>query len=132
MKSGKIIEVSGPLVKASGMEDAAVQEICYVGDLQLMGEILEMHQDVAFIQVYEETSGLKPGEEVRPAGHPLSVELGPGLLTKMFDGIQRPLDTFMEHVGTDYLERGTIIDSLDHSSVWAFEAVKKVEVKNLI
>lgn len=126
MKSGKIIEVSGPLVKASGMEDAAVQEICYVGDLQLMGEILEMHQDVAFIQVYEETSGLKPGEGVRPAGHPLSVELGPGLLTKMFDGIQRPLDTFMKHVGTDYLERGTIIDSLDHSSVWAFEAVKKV------
>lgn len=96
MKSGKIIEVSGPLVKASGMEDAAVQEVCYVGNLHLMGEIIEMHKDIAFIQVYEETSGLQPGEAVELTGEPLSVELGPGLLSKMFDGIQRPLDDFMQ------------------------------------
>ncbi|AMB94153.1 V-type ATP synthase subunit A [Aerococcus sanguinicola] len=122
MKSGKIVEVSGPLIKASGMEDAAVQEICYVGELNLMGEIIEMHGDVASIQVYEETSGLTPGEEVRPTGELLSVELGPGLLTRMFDGIQRPLEDFMEKTGSNYLVRGAHVDPLDREKKWHFEA----------
>ncbi|MGM7557496.1 V-type ATP synthase subunit A [Aerococcus christensenii] len=126
MKSGKIIEVSGPLVKASGMEDAAVQEVCYVGNLHLMGEIIEMHKDTAFIQVYEETSGLQPGEAVELTGEPLSVELGPGLLSKMFDGIQRPLDDFMQRTQSNFLERGVQVNALDHKKVWAFEAKKKV------
>lgn len=126
MKSGKIVEVSGPLIKASGMEDAAVQEIVYAGELNLMGEIIEMHGDVASIQVYEETSGLTPGEEVRPTGAPLSVELGPGLLTKMFDGIQRPLEDFMAVTKSNYLLRGAHVDPLDHEKKWQFEATKSV------
>lgn len=125
MKSGKIVEVSGPLIKASGMEDAAVQEIVYAGKLNLMGEIIEMHGDVASIQVYEETSGLTPGEEVRPTGAPLSVELGPGLLTKMFDGIQRPLEEFMEATDSSYLVRGAQVDPLDRKKKWSFEATAK-------
>ncbi|RPA65441.1 V-type ATP synthase subunit A [Aerococcus agrisoli] len=120
MKDGKIIEVSGPLIKASGMEEAAVRDICLVGELQLTGEILEMHGDVASIQVYEETSGLKPGQKVVTTGHPLSVELGPGMLTKMFDGIQRPLQEFLDTTESNYLERGVQIDPLDRTAVWHF------------
>ena len=120
MKDGKIIEVSGPLIKASGMEEAAVRDICLVGDLQLTGEILEMHGDVASIQVYEETSGLKPGQVVKTTGQPLSVELGPGMLTKMFDGIQRPLQEFMDSTDSNYLERGVQVAPLDRSAVWHF------------
>ncbi|WP_290491371.1 MULTISPECIES: V-type ATP synthase subunit A [unclassified Aerococcus] len=120
MKDGKIIEVSGPLIKASGMEEAAVRDICLVGDLQLTGEILEMHGDVASIQVYEETSGLKPGQVVKTTGQPLSVELGPGMLTKMFDGIQRPLQEFMDSTESNYLERGVQVAPLDRSAVWHF------------
>lgn len=126
LKTGKIIEVSGPLVKADGMEDAALQEIVYVGQLKLMGEIIEMHKDVAFIQVYEETSGLQPGEDVVPTGEPLSVELGPGLLTQMFDGIQRPLQEFMELTHSNFLVRGTQLQPLDHQKEWKFEATKAV------
>lgn len=120
MKDGKIIEVSGPLIKASGMEEAAVRDICLVGDLQLIGEILEMHGDVASIQVYEETSGLKPCQVVKTTGQPLSVELGPGMLTKMFDGIQRPLQEFMDSTESNYLERGVQVAPLDRSAVWHF------------
>ncbi len=108
------------------MDDAAVQEVCRVGNLNLIGEIIEMHQDVAYIQVYEETSGIKPGEPVHPTGSPLSVELGPGLLTKMFDGIQRPLDEFMQVTESNYLVRGSEVDSLDHQAVWTFQATKSV------
>ncbi|MDO4679688.1 MAG: V-type ATP synthase subunit A [Aerococcus sp.] len=126
MKAGKIIEVSGPLIKAAGMDDAYVQEVCYVGNLRLTGEVIEMHGDVASIQVYEETSGLKPGEPVEVSGAPLSVELGPGLLTKMFDGIQRPLEGFMDKTNSDYLKRGVQVDALDHSQVWHFEQTKQV------
>ncbi len=120
MKDGKIIEVSGPLIKASGMDEAAVRDICLVGDLQLTGEILEMHGDVASIQVYEETSGLKPGQQVKTTGRPLSVELGPGMLTKMFDGIQRPLQEFIDETESNYLKRGVQIAPLDRSTVWHF------------
>ncbi|MDO4670833.1 MAG: V-type ATP synthase subunit A [Aerococcus sp.] len=126
MKAGKIIEVSGPLIKAAGMDDAYVQEVCYVGNLRLTGEVIEMHGDVASIQVYEETSGLKPGEPVEVSGAPLSVELGPGLLTQMFDGIQRPLQGFMDKTNSDYLKRGVQVDALDHSRVWHFEQTMQV------
>ena len=90
MTQGKIIKVSGPLVVASGMQEANIQDICRVGDLGLIGEIIEMRRDEASIQVYEETSGVGPGEPVVTTGAPLSVELGPGLISQMFDGIQRP------------------------------------------
>ncbi|MGY0836187.1 V-type ATP synthase subunit A [Aerococcus urinaeequi] len=126
MKDGKIIEVSGPLIKASGMEDAAVRDICLVGELQLTGEILEMHGDVASIQVYEETSGLEPGQVVKTTGQPLSVELGPGMLTKMFDGIQRPLQEFIDETESNYLERGVQIAALDRSAVWHFTPTVEV------
>ncbi len=96
MQIGKIIKVSGPLVMAENMSDASIQDMCLVGDLGVIGEIIEMRGDVASIQVYEETSGIGPGEPVRSTGEALSVELGPGIISQMFDGIQRPLDTFME------------------------------------
>lgn len=121
MKDGKIIEVSGPLIKASGMDEAAVRDICLVGDLNLTGEIIEMHGDTAFIQVYEETSGLKPGQVVKTTGEPLSVELGPGMLTRMFDGIQRPLQDFMTQTDSWFLQRGVRVDALDRSAKWEFE-----------
>ncbi|MGF3076093.1 V-type ATP synthase subunit A [Facklamia sp. P12945] len=126
MTTGIIQEISGPLVKAKGMKDSSIREIVLVGEMQLTGEIIEMHQDVASIQVYEETSMLKPGEIVRPTGHPLSVELGPGLLTKMFDGIQRPLEDFMQKTESNFLVRGSNIDVLDRDKVWEFEARKAV------
>ncbi|MGX7348145.1 V-type ATP synthase subunit A [Aerococcus vaginalis] len=126
MEAGRIIEVSGPLIKAAGMSDAYVQEVCYVGNLRLTGEVIEMHGDVASIQVYEETSGLKPGEPVEASGHPLSVELGPGLLTKMFDGIQRPLKEFQNLTNSDYLKRGEQVDPLDKDEKWQFDAEKSV------
>lgn len=126
MEAGRIIEVSGPLIKAAGMSDAYVQEVCYVGNLHLTGEVIEMHGDVASIQVYEETSGLKPGEPVEASGHPLSVELGPGLLTKMFDGIQRPLKEFQNLTNSDYLKRGKQVDPLDKDEKWQFDAEKSV------
>ena len=91
LTQGKIIKVSGPLVIASGMQEANIQDICRVGKLGLIGEIIEMRRDQASIQVYEETSGLGPGEPVVTTGEPLSVELGPGLISQMFDGIQLSL-----------------------------------------
>lgn len=97
---------------AEGMEEANIQDICRVGELGLIGEIIEMRNDVASIQVYEETSGIGPGEPVITTGEALSVELGPGILSQMFDGIQRPLDTFREITQSNYLVRGTDIPSL--------------------
>ncbi|MGX7092675.1 V-type ATP synthase subunit A [Hutsoniella sourekii] len=126
MKQGKIIKVSGPLIQASGMEEAKVQDICYVGELGLIGEIIQMKNDVAAIQVYEETSGIGLGEPVESTGSPLSVELGPGLMSQMFDGIQRPLNKFMEITQTDYLERGVKVPVLDSEKKWHFEATKAV------
>ncbi len=105
MQIGKIIKVSGPLVMAENMSDASIQDMCLVGDLGVIGEIIEMRGDVASIQVYEETSGIGPGEPVRSTGEALSVELGPGIISQMFDGIQRPLDTFMEITQSNFLGR---------------------------
>lgn len=126
MKQGKIIKVSGPLVLASGMEEANIQDICRVGDLGLIGEIIEMRRDQASIQVYEETSGLRPGEPVETTGQPLSVELGPGLISQMFDGIQRPLERFKQVTQSDFLIRGVDIANLDREATWDFKPTKAV------
>lgn len=121
MTQGKIIKVSGPLVVASGMQEANIQDICRVGDLGLIGEIIEMRRDEASIQVYEETSGVGPGEPVVTTGAPLSVELGPGLISQMFDGIQRPLERFQEVTDSDFLVRGVQVPNLDRNTKWTFE-----------
>ena len=120
MKEGKIIKVSGPLVVADGMEEANIQDICRVGHLGLIGEIIEMRGDQASIQVYEETSGLGPGEPVASTGLPLSVELGPGMMSQMFDGIQRPLERFRSQTESDYLIRGVALPVLDRERSWHF------------
>ena len=121
MTQGKIIKVSGPLVVASGMQEANIQDICRVGDLGLIGEIIEMRRDEASIQVYEETSGVGPGEPVVTTGAPLSVELGPGLISQMFDGIQRPLERFQEVTASDFLIRGVQVPNLDRNTKWTFK-----------
>ena len=126
MNKGRIIKVSGPLVMAENMENANIQDICQVGELGLIGEIIEMRKDVASIQVYEETSGLGPGEPVVTTGEALSVELGPGIVSQMFDGIQRPLNTFKTVTSSDYLVRGVHVDALDRQKKWAFKAMKSV------
>lgn len=120
MKTGTIIKVSGPLVMAGGMADANIQDICKVGNSGLIGEIIEMRKDVASIQVYEETSGIGPGEPVVTTGEALSVELGPGILSQMFDGIQRPLDTYHEETGSDFLIRGVEVKPLSRNKKWIF------------
>lgn len=126
MKAGTIIKVSGPLILASGMADANIQDICKVGNSGLIGEIIEMRKDVASIQVYEETSGIGPGEPVVTTGEPLSVELGPGILSQMFDGIQRPLDTYFKQTDSDFLLRGVDIKPLDRHQKWQFTPVVSI------
>lgn len=108
------------------MEHANIQDLCYVGDMRLVGEIIEMRHDVASIQVYEETSGVGPGEPVETTGEALSVELGPGIVSQMFDGIQRPLDTFKAKTDSNFLVRGVNIEALDREAKWAFKATKNV------
>lgn len=125
MNSGKIVKVSGPLVEAVGMADANVYDVVEVSEDRLIGEIIEMRGDRASIQVYEETTGIGPGEPVYSTGAPLSVELGPGMIEGMFDGIQRPLDALQEKAG-DFLTRGVIVPSLDRDKVWEFEPKVKV------
>ena len=135
MKVGKIIKVSGPLVVAEGMDEANVYDVVQVSDNKLIGEIIEMRGDRASIQVYEETVGIGPGEPVYSTGEPLSVELGPGLLEAMFDGIQRPLKEFQEVAG-DYLNKGIAVPSLNRERKWEFEPVvsagEKVEAGDII
>lgn len=121
---GIIKKVSGPLVIASGMYDANMYDVVRVSKHGLIGEIIEMHGDNASIQVYEETSGLGPGEEVISTGSPLSVELGPGLIKSIYDGIQRPLDAIMEKAGTN-LQRGVNVPALKRDVKWDFKAIKK-------
>lgn len=125
MKKGTIVKVSGPLVIAEGMRDVNMFDVVRVSKERLMGEIIEMHGDKASIQVYEETSGLGPGEEVVTTGAPLSVELGPGLITTIYDGIQRPLERMYEVSGTN-IKRGMEIPALDRSSKWDFVPKRKV------
>ena len=117
---GKIVKVSGPLVVATGMEEANMADVVRVGEQRLIGEILNMTGDAASIQVYEETSGLGPGAEVVTTGAPLSVELGPGLIENIYDGIQRPLEVIREVSGSNSLPRGVEVPALDREKKWAF------------
>ncbi|MFZ1352971.1 MAG: V-type ATP synthase subunit A [Enterococcus aquimarinus] len=126
MEIGTIVKVSGPLVMAKNMGHASIQDICYVGDLGVIGEIIEMRGDVASIQVYEETSGIGPGEPVKSTGEALSVELAPGLLAQMFDGIQRPLDVFAQQTQSHFLTRGVQLPALDHEKKWDFQPIAQV------
>ena len=125
MKSGKIIKVSGPLVVASGMEDANVYDVVEVSKDKLIGEVIEMRGDQASIQVYEETTGIGPGDEVYTTGASLSVELGPGMIEQMFDGIQRPLVGLRDEAG-DFLERGVTVNPLNRDKKWEFKKVANV------
>ena len=124
MKVGKIVKVSGPLVVAEDMDEANVYDVVKVSDKRLIGEIIEMRGDKASIQVYEETTSIGPGEPVYTTGEPLSVELGPGLLEAMFDGIQRPLEEFQKVAG-NFLQRGIEVPSLNREKKWHFTPVKK-------
>ncbi len=122
--TGTIKKVAGPLVIASGMRDANMSDVVRVSERRLIGEIIEMHGDEASIQVYEETSGLGPGEPVESTGAPMSVELGPGLITSIYDGIQRPLDDIMKISGNN-LQRGVEVASLKRDKKWTFVPVAK-------
>lgn len=124
MRLGTVISVAGPLVIAKDMNTAKIYDMVTVSDKHLIGEIIEMRGDKASIQVYEETSMLGPGEPVYGEGEPLSVELGPGLMESMFDGIQRPLDIMMKKSG-DFINRGIQVTSLNRSAKWNFEPCLK-------
>ncbi|HID25747.1 MAG TPA: V-type ATP synthase subunit A, partial [Thermoplasmata archaeon] len=119
-KEGWIIKISGPVIEADKMRGAKMYDVVRVGDENLIGEIIRLNGEVATIQVYEETSGLKPGEKVVSTGAPLSVELGPGLLTSIYDGIQRPLPRIKEATG-DFIARGVDIPALDRKRKWMFK-----------
>ena len=125
MEIGKVVKVSGPLVVAEGMEHARIYDVVHVSDQNLIGEIIEMRGGAASIQVYEETSMLGPGEPVATTGEPLSVELGPGLVENIFDGIQRPLEAIQAAAG-DYIKRGTRVPSLDRDKRWEFHPTVQV------
>ncbi|MBQ9531768.1 MAG: V-type ATP synthase subunit A [Eubacterium sp.] len=125
MSKGTILKVSGPLVVAKDMRDANMFDVVRVSEHRLIGEIIEMHGDKASIQVYEDTSGLGTGEEVESTNEPLSVELGPGLIKGIFDGIQRPLEKIMELSGNN-LERGIEVPSLSRDTKWHFFPTAKV------
>ena len=125
MSKGTIKKVAGPLVIAEGMRDANMYDVVRVSEQRLIGEIIEMHGDQASIQVYEETAGLGPGEPVESTEMPLSVELGPGLITSIYDGIQRPLDDIMKVCGNN-LKRGVEVPSLKRDKKWNFVPTAKV------
>lgn len=125
LNKGTITKISGPLVVASGMREANMFDVVRVSSERLIGEIIEMHGDRASIQVYEETSGLRTGEEVESTGEPLSVELGPGLIGSIFDGIQRPLEEIMKIAGSN-LTRGIEVPALDRERQWKFTPTVKV------
>lgn len=125
--TGKIVKVSGPLIVAENLADVEMYDVVKVSEQKLIGEVIELRNDRASIQVYEETSGLKVGDPVESTGAPLSVELGPGLIESIFDGIQRPLNVLAEKSG-NRIERGVEVNSLDREKAWHFvPAVKKGE-----
>ncbi len=125
MSQGKVVKVSGPLVIAEGMKDADMFDVVRVSDQGLIGEIIEMRGDMASIQVYEETAGLGPGTPVVSTGAPLSVELGPGLIETMYDGIQRPLEEMRKLAGSN-ISRGIQVPALNREKKWEFVPTKKV------
>ena len=120
-KKGTIIKVAGPLVIAEGMNEAQMNEVVKVSEQKLTGEVIKIEGDQTFIQVYEETSGIGPGEPVEMTGQPLSVELGPGLLNKVFDGILRPLDEIEKEAKSPFITRGIVTDALDRNKKWEFK-----------
>jgi V/A-type H+-transporting ATPase subunit A len=119
MGAGKIVKVSGPLIVAEGMDESRMFEVARVSEKRLIGEIIELHGDHAYIQVYEDTSGLGPGEVVESTGQSLSIELGPGLLKSIYDGIQRPLNVIYGQEG-HYITRGVDVPGLDRRAKWDF------------
>ena len=121
---GVIYRISGPVVTATGI-DARMYEVVRVGHEKLMGEVIEIHGEQSVIQVYEDTSGIRPGEPVFSTGQTLSVQLGPGLLTQIYDGIQRPLQTLEEVMGV-FITRGVDADGLDLEKKWMFESTASV------
>ena len=122
---GTIVKVSGPLIVASGMADVNMYDVVRVSEKQLIGEVIELRGDKASIQVYEETGGIGPGEPVESTGAPLSVELAPGLIESIYDGIQRPLNKIQELAG-DRITRGIRVDSIDHERLWDFQPVAQI------
>jgi V/A-type H+/Na+-transporting ATPase subunit A len=122
MQEGTVIKVSGPLVVGKGLPNPKMYDMVHVGEERLMGEIIELRGDTASIQVYEETAGIGPGDPVFTTGEPLSVELGPGLLTSIYDGVQRPLDVIREKIG-NYLTRGVEEPGLSRTRKWHFKPV---------
>ena len=125
-QQGIITKVSGPLVVASGLPNARMFDVVQVSNEKLVGEIIELKGDTASIQVYEDTSGLGPGEPVFVLGKPLSVDLGPGLLTSIYDGIQRPLPIIEKITKSAYITRGVQADALDRAKKWDFVPVVSV------
>jgi len=121
LKNGTIVKVSGPLVVAKDMDNANIYDVVKVGKKGLIGEIIEMRGDKASIQVYEETSGIGPGDPVVTTGEPLSIELGPGLIESMFDGIQRPLNAMQKAANSHFLKKGISVKSLDRTRIWDFK-----------
>ncbi len=119
-EKGRIIKITGPVVQADNLRGAEMYEVVEVGDEKLIGEIIELHEDIATIQVYEETGGMSPGEPVWRTGKPLSVELGPGLIQNIYDGIQRPLELIKEETG-DFIKRGVDVPPLSEDKKWDFE-----------
>ena len=122
---GNIIKIAGPVIIADGMRGTQMYEMVKVGNDKLIGEIIELEGDTATIQVYEETAGLKPGEVVESTGGPLSVELGPGIMGSIFDGIQRPLEVIKAKTG-DFIERGVDVPSINKDKKWTFKPLAKV------
>ncbi len=122
---GRIVKVSGPLIVAENMSDVKVYDVVKVGEKELIGEVIELRRDRASIQVYEETSGLGVGDKVISTGEPLSVELAPGLIGGIYDGIQRPLEKIVQLYG-DRITRGLKVDHIDREKLWAFKPTKKV------
>jgi len=124
MVDALVSRISGPVVVAKGLEGAHMFDIVRIGEMGLVGEIIRLEGNTAQIQVYEDTTGLRPGEKIVNTNRPLSMQLGPGLLTSIFDGIQRPLDVLREQSG-DFISRGKIIPALDQKKKWDFVPVKK-------
>jgi len=123
--AGFVARVTGPVVIADGLVDAKMYDVCRVGTLGLVGEIIRLVEGSATVQVYEDTTGIRPGDPVENTGQALSVELGPGLLKSIYDGVQRPLDIVQKSVG-DFITRGTLAPPLDEKAVWEFTATAKV------
>jgi len=129
---GQIMSVSGPVVVAEKMSGAAMYELVRVGHMKLIGEIIRLDADTATIQVYEETSGLTVGDPVTRTGKPLSVQLGPGIMNQIFDGIQRPLVVIQKQAGTVFIPRGVDVVALDMEKLWSFKPANGFNVGSII